>query len=156
MKKTLILFSLLLSLFLYSCSFFELEPKDFIYDDIQITLDESFKENEEEKNCFISYYTVVVITHETFEYPLTIKEYCSDVLKANNKESEVNECEEGLIPFAYATYSSVVNDIEYSYLLVCVKKNDTYYCINFATTTNLFEDKYESFFNWAKQIKFTS
>ena len=162
MKKVLIITLFIISIFLGGCNFFTPEPKEFSKDGITLTLDESFKENENDlhKVTFASTKALFTGNYETLSSNLSVKEYATLCLKAIDSSEEVLEYTDDNTTFAYSYYVNTVEDVflgkdvTYKYMLVCMKgSNNKYYCMNFGTTENNFDDYKDQMFEWAKTIK---
>ena len=162
MKKVLIITLFIISIFLGGCNFFTPEPKEFSKDGITLTLDESFKENENDlhKVTFASTKVVFTGNYETLGSNLSIKEYANLCLESINSDEEALEYTDEVTNFVYSYYTNTVEDVflgkdvTYKYMLVCMKgSNHKYYCMNFGTTENNFDDYKDQMFEWAKTIK---
>ena len=162
MKKTLLILIFIFSLFLIGCSFFTPEPKEFSKEGITLTLDESFKENTNDIHKVTLASTKVVFTgnYETLSSNISIKEYASLCLESIDSDEEALEYSDEATTFVYSYYLNTVEDVilrqdvTYKYMLVCMKgESNKYYCMNFGTTENKFDDYKDQIFEWAKTIK---
>lgn len=160
MKKFFIGLVIILTTFsLIGCDFFAPEEKEFSGAGITIMLDESFTQEE----------TVIVPFYlESFNHIFmgsreekllfvgteieNLQQYIEAVLDYNGNTSvEVNESEDGY-DYLYAYYSSVVDDIEYGYMMVCMEGEDHYYIMNFGCLNSKLEDYKEQYIEWANTI----
>ena len=156
MKKLVLVFFLFFVSLFIGCDFFKPEPKEFTKSGITVTLDESFTENENALHMvtYVSLNVIFTGNRETITTNYTQKKYAELVLKAGNISGDVLEYSDDQISFAYSYYTNTVEDIEYKYLLVCMKgQTNKYYCMNFGTKESMFDDYKDQMFEWAKTIK---
>jgi len=161
MKKALLVILLCITAFITGCNF-NPEPKEFSKDGITVTLTEAFKENDNDLHKVTYASTKVIFTgnYETLSDNLTLLEYATKCLSYGDEASDATEYNDDVTSFVYGTYENTVedviltHDVTYKYMLICMKgESGKYYCMNFGTTKDTFDDYKDQIFEWAKTIK---
>ncbi len=170
MKRFLFLVCVLLSLVLVlaSCSFdFEVSDKNFIFEDMRITLTDEFSEAEQNgfDMCFLSQEVAVVILREEFSddgfselaedaSSLSLTEYAGLVLD-NNPElesgvSDINE-DDG---FVWFEYDASVDEYTYSNFVSLYKSSDSFWLVDFYCLDTLYDANRADIIKWASAVTF--
>ena len=161
MKKTLCLclsLVLILSL-LTSCS---AKPKDFTWNGLTITLDGAFIEHEvtKESASYANYFKtyVVVISYETvnslvesgFEADMTVEEYATLSIEANEFEAEIKTVD----GVTYYNYTGDADGTEYTYMVTIHLLGNSFWMVQFASETKNYESAEAQFIAWAKTVTY--
>ena len=161
MKKIAILLAvLMLTLSLASCGL--MGPKTFTVDDLSITVEGFFTEqnglNEEYNLILISPDAGVMILKETFEEfekadldtDMSVKEYAEIVMFGNGLSGDPTE-EDGM---TYFTYTEEVDGTEFTYMGFCYRGTDAYWLVQIYCPTEDYEAKKPEMMEWAKSVSF--
>lgn len=161
MKKIAILLAaLMLTLSLASCGL--MGPKTFTVDDLSITVEGFFTEqnglNEAYDLILISPEAGVMVLKETFteiaeadlDSNMSVKEYAKIVMKGNSLEGTPVE-EDGM---TYFTYTAEADGTEFTYMGFCFRGTDAYWLVQIYCPTEDYETKKPEMMEWAKSVVF--
>jgi hypothetical protein len=161
MKKIAILMAvLMLTLSLASCGL--MGPKTFTVDDLSITVEGFFTEqnglNEAYDLILISPDAGVMILKETFaeftsaalDTNMSVKDYAKIVMTSNALQGAPTE-EDGL---TYFTYTETVDGTEFTYMGFCYRGTDAYWLVQIYCPTADYETKKPEMMEWAKSVTF--
>ncbi len=135
------------------------KDQDFTVDNMTITLNSSFHEQELEgfTRCYNSPNVGVAVLKESADqYPwladYTLEDYGSDVIWNNNlTDSTLTPYQD----FLYFTYSAQGSDgVTYQYLATVHQDGHTFWLIQFSTSAEKFPSCEEQFFQWASSVRF--
>lgn len=163
MKRFIKIFMVILASFmLASCNLFDPEPKEFSGSGMTVTLTEDFAEN---SNIAAQFY---LLSNDHFfmgngegksllsDYGVaSLEDYIKLVLQTSKKTVDYKKyVNEDKTIFYYAYYTSEVEDVSYSYMLVTMEGSTKYYTMNFGCYTSTFDDDIkEMYMDWAKTIE---
>ena len=161
MKKIAILLAaLMLTLSLASCGL--MGPKTFTVDDLSITVEGFFTEqnglNEAYDLILISPEAGVMVLKETFteiaeadlDSNMSVKEYAKIVMNGNSLEGTPVE-EDGM---TYFTYTAEADGTEFTYMGFCFRGTDAYWLVQIYCPTKDYETKKPEMMEWAKSVVF--
>ncbi len=161
MKKIAILLAaLMLTLSLASCGL--MGPKTFTVDDLSITVEGFFTEqnglNEAYDLILISPEAGVMVLKETFteiaeadlDSNMSVKEYAKIVMNGNSLEGTPVE-EDGM---TYFTYTAEADGTEFTYMGFCFRGTDAYWLVQIYCSTEDYETKKPEMMEWAKSVVF--
>ena len=161
MKKIAILLAaLMLTLSLASCGL--MGPKTFTVDDLSITVEGFFTEqnglNEAYDLILISPEAGVMVLKETFteiaeadlDSNMSVKEYAKIVMNGNSLEGTPVE-EDGM---TYFTYTAEADGTEFTYMGFCFRGTDAYWLVQIYCPTEDYEAKKPEMMEWAKSVSF--
>ena len=161
MKKIAILLAaLMLTLSLASCGL--MGPKTFTVDDLSITVEGFFTEqnglNEAYDLILISPEAGVMVLKETFteiaeadlDSNMSVKEYAKIVMNGNSLEGTPVE-EDGM---TYFTYTAEADGTEFTYMGFCFRGTDAYWLVQIYCPTEDYETKKPEMMKWAKSVSF--
>lgn len=128
--------------------------KTFVKEDFRITLNDNFKETQED-GFFAFYESKAVIVFalredaELFE-DITLEEYGKLVLEANNRTgAAMNKADD----FIWFSYTDAPEDQEIYYMAGCYQSEEAFWIVNFATPVSN-REKYEIIFmQWAESVE---
>ena len=135
------------------------KDKTFAVDNLSITLNEDFTEQElvTQTGYFVSLTSIVTVLKEeltVFESAglstnMSLSDYASLVLTTNQLETEVKS-DDGLVGFEYAKTESGKN---YQYAAFVYKGSDAYWLVQFGCESKNFDKYREDFIKWAKSVE---
>lgn len=130
------------------------------YNEIEITLTTSFKQTEQ-SGIYCTYESknmIVLINRESindvvsaYGSDMTLKQYCQKVIELNNK-TVLGPYSGETIYYCYSYYTSTVDGKNYKYMLVCMRNDQYFYTINFATLESKFDDLNNDMLKYARSI----
>lgn len=136
------------------------EPKDFSYDKMSITLTEEFEKTDMEgfTVAYGSKDVAVFAIKESFSLQedaesLTLKEYANIVIEKNNRDATVKE-KDGLTCFEF-DYLNPETKEAYRYFAYVYKSEDAFWLVQFAVlkeNSDIYEEKIGE---WAKSVEFS-
>ena len=136
------------------------EPKDFSYDKMSITLTEEFEKTDMEgfTVAYGSKDVAVFAIKESFSLredvgSLTLKEYANIVIEKNNRDATVKE-KDGLTCFEF-DYLNPETKEAYRYFAYVYKSEDAFWLVQFAVlkeNSDIYEEKIGE---WAKSVEFS-
>lgn len=140
----------------------EVEPKEFSYSGMNITLTNEFTEISADGYtvCYDSENVAVLTLEEKFDSvegfeEYTLEQYGELVLEANGLEDTVElQNRDGLTCFEYQ-YNNPDTNVTYSYFTVLYKEYDAFWMIQFATPEENMESYHQTFADWAKTVEFS-
>ena len=161
MKRLFCIFiSLLLVLSLFtSCS---AKPKDFTWNGLTLTLDSGFMEyeNDQETVSYANYFKsyVVVISYETvdslvelgYDKDMTVSDYATLSIEANEFDSEVKTAD----GITYYNYTGNADGTEYTYMATIHLFGNSFWMVQFACETKDYAKAEPQFFAWAKTASY--
>lgn len=164
MKKVLKSFiCLMFILMLTGCSLFSAKPKEFSGNGMTVTLTSDFSVG---KNVQVPFYVasdkhIFMGANESKSLlasngyrNLTLEQYAELVIYIYKKNVKINTYQDDETEFVYAYYDSTVSGVSYSYMMVCMEGDDSFYTMNFACFTKNFDDSTkELYMKWAKTIR---
>ncbi len=164
MMKKLLCIAISLVLVLSMLTACAVKPKDFTWNGLSITLDNSFRTLEVDSEsasyaCYRKVY-VVVITYETFEDltdvgydpDMTVQDYGELSIEANELDSTV-QTENGV---TYYTYTADIDGTEFTYMATIHSMGNAFWMVQFSTETDRFEKAKPQFMTWAKTVVYAT
>jgi len=138
----------------------KVEPKDFQYDGLNITLTNEFTEVDAEGRtvCYDSKRVAVLVLKEEFSLAegfgdLTLEEYADILKKENDMSSSKLKETDGLLCFEYDYNNAEVNKT-FRYFSYLYKSDDAFWVVQFATQTEYVEELSPKINEWAKSVSF--
>lgn len=136
------------------------EPKDFSYDKMSITLTEEFEKTDMEgfTVAYGSKDVAVFAIKESFSLQedaesLTLKEYANIVIEKNNRDATVKE-KDGLTCFEF-DYLNPETKEAYRYFAYVYKSEDAFWLVQFAVLKENSDTYEEKIGEWAKSVEFS-
>lgn len=136
------------------------EPKDFSYDKMSITLTEEFEKTDMEgfTVAYGSKDVAVFAIKESFSLQedvgsLTLEEYANIVIEKNNRDATVKE-KDGLTCFEF-DYLNPETKEAYRYFAYVYKSEDAFWLVQFAVLKENSDTYEEKIGEWAKSVEFS-
>lgn len=141
-----------------ACS--KVQPLDFSYEEMTITLNDTFSETNSEGYtvCYDSKNIAVLALKEKFDYMegfenFTLEQYRNLVSSANTS-LEITPLEiDGMYCMEHSFFNADV-EAEYTYLSVTYKSDEAFWLIQFACLSEKYDSLKPDFINWAKSVRF--
>lgn len=134
-------------------------PKEFVTDEISITLNDDFKEDKIDNYTFYyaSDYCVCLGLRETKAELAAagcpaddINQYISKIMEASHISTEVSDYNDST---KYFTWDKTIGESDYSYAAFVTQANDTYYLVQFVSLSNIFDDLMDNFESFYSSFK---
>lgn len=132
------------------------EAKEFVYEQMHITLNDYFKETSSSgfDVCYESRDIAVFVLKETLSEDKTLEEYGEMVISANDMDSSVELQEDsGLYYFEY-DYAGSNPEEAIGYFAAVFKNGEDYWLIQFACYKESYQGYRNDFVEWSKSVRF--